>query len=269
VPHERITVNTGDGDCICQLFTPAGAGPWPAVIVYMDAGGIRPVIERMSQRLAGAGYVVLLPDLFYRYGEYGPFVPKEVLAGDSTAVLGPLMATTDNLKAAADTGALLKLLETRAEVAGRHVGAVGFCMGGGMAIVAAAQWNDRFSAVACFHGGHLATDAPTSPHHFVPQLEAELYIAAAKDDPFYPAEMASRFEAALAAADVRYRAETYPAAHGWMKPDFPVYDRDQAERGWTALLDLFARKLGSNAGASKVSQPDRARAKFHAGDVPC
>ncbi|USI74648.1 dienelactone hydrolase family protein [Sphingomonas morindae] len=249
--HARLHVRTDDGDCPCQLFAPAiGEGPWPAVIVYMDAGGIRPAIEQMSRRLADAGYVVLLPDLFYRYGPYGPFVPKQVFAGDFRAVLGPLVATTDNLKAAEDSGALLAMLDARGDVVGRRVGALGFCMGGGMAIAAAGRWPDRFAAVASFHGGRLATDAPTSPHLFAPMLEAELYVAAAEDDASYPPDMAERFEAALDAAGVRYRAETYPAAHGWMKPDFPVYDHAQAERGWRAMLDLFGRTLKGSADAA-------------------
>lgn len=242
--HERLTIRTDDGVCPCQLFTPAeGKGPWPVVIVYMDAGGIRPAISDMSQRLADAGYLVLLPDLFYRYGPYGPFVPKEVFAGDVRLVLGPLMATTDNLKAAADTGAVLAYLDTRDDVAGTKVGTVGFCMGGGMAIAAAGTWPVRFAAVASFHGGRLATDQPTSPHLLAPHLEAELYVAAAENDASYPPDMAERFEAALTDAGVSYRAETYPAAHGWMKPDFPVYDQDQAERGWSAMLELFERVL--------------------------
>lgn len=242
--HERLTIRTSDGECPSYLFTPAdGEGCWPAIIIYMDAGGIRPALIDMAQRLANAGYVVLLPDLFYRYGPYGPFVPKEVFAGDFRAALGPLMATTDNLKAAQDTGALLAYLDTRTDVAGKRVGAVGFCMGGGMAIAAAGTWPDRFVAVASFHGGRLATEDPASPHLFAPALKAELYIAAAQDDSSYPPDMAQRFEAALDEAGVRYRAETYPAAHGWMKPDFPVYDHDQAERGWAEMLDLFARTL--------------------------
>ena len=105
--------------CLCLT---KGEGPWPAIIVYMDAGGIRPAISDMSERLANAGYLVLLPDLFYRYGPYGPFVPKEVFAGDFRLVLGPLMATTDNLKAAADTRGLLTYLDTRDEVAGNDGG---------------------------------------------------------------------------------------------------------------------------------------------------
>lgn len=244
--HEQLTIRTDDGDCPCQLFTPSqGEGPWPAVIVYMDAGGIRPAISDMSQRLAEAGYLVLLPDVFYRYGPYGPFVPKEVFAGDFRLVLGPLMATTDNHKAAADTGALLAYLDTRDDVAGTRVGAVGFCMGGGMAIAAAGTLPDRFAAAASFHGGRLATDQPNSPHLLAPRIEAELYIAAAENDGSYPPEMAERFEAALGEAGVRYCVETYPAAHGWMKPDFPVYDHEQAERGWSAMLELFGRVLSA------------------------
>ena len=207
--HERLTIRAADGDCPCQLFTPAtGVGPWPVIIVYMDAGGIRPAISDISQRLADAGYIVLLPDLFYRYGPYGPFVPKEVFAGDFRAVLGPLMGTTDNLKTAADTKALFDYLDTRDDVAGVRVGAVGFCMGGGMAIAAAGTWPDRFTAVASFHGGRMATDQPNSPHLLAPKIEAELYVAAAENDGSYPPDMAQRFEATLTEAGVRYRAET-------------------------------------------------------------
>jgi carboxymethylenebutenolidase len=242
--HERLTIRTDDGVCPCDLFTPAeGKGPWPAVIVYMDAGGIRPTISNMSQRLASKGYLVLLPDLFYRYGPYDPFMPKEVFAGDFRLVLGPLMATTDNLKAAADTGGLLAYLDKRDDVAGAKVGAVGFCMSGGMAIAAAGAWPDRFAAVASFHGGRLANDQPTSPHLLAPQIEAEIYVAAAQNDGSYPPGMAKRVEAALADAGVHYHAETYPAGHGWMKPGFPVYDHEQAERGWSAMLELFGRVL--------------------------
>lgn len=243
VPDEQIRIRTRDGDCIVHVLTSAGEGPWPAVIFYMDGGGIRPAVVEMAQRLADAGYVVLLPDLFYRYGPYGPLVPKEVFAGDVRAILGPLMATTGNDKAAEDTEAFLAHLSARGDVVGPKVGAVGFCMGGGMAITAAATYPDRFAAVASFHGGNLATDAPTSPHRLAPKLDAEVYIAAAHNDDSFPPEMAERLEDAMRKAGVRHRAETYPAAHGWMKPDFPVYDHAAAERGWREMLALFDRNL--------------------------
>jgi len=97
--------------------------------------------------------------------------------------------------------------------------------------------------MASFDSGYLATDAPTSPHLSAPRLTAEVYIAAATADPTYPPEMAERLETALASHGVRYSTQTYPAAHGWMKPDFPVYDPVAAERGWTARLVLFTRTL--------------------------
>ncbi|MGF6373538.1 dienelactone hydrolase family protein [Paraburkholderia sp. 32] len=244
MPYEKTIVRTDDGDCNIHVFSPVGPGPCPGVIFYMDAGGVRPAVLDMAGRLADSGFVVLFPDLFYRFGSYGPLVPANVFKGDVMAILGPLMATTGNDKAARDTEAFIAYLDGRPDVKGNRYGAVGFCMGGGMAITSAAAYPDRFAAVASFHGGNLATDAPTSPHRFAPELKAELYIAAADSDEHYPADMAERFEASLQEVGVRYRAETYKcAAHGWMMPDFPVYSHEAAERGWTELLTFFRRTL--------------------------
>ncbi len=243
MPNEQVSIQTRDGDCPCHVLTPAGSGPWPGVIFYMDAGGIRPAMVEMAQRLAEGGYIVLLPDLFYRYGAYGPLVPAEVFAGDWRAILGPLMATTGNDKAAEDTGAMLAYLDTRNDFAGGKLGAVGFCMGGGMALAAAGTYPDRFVAAASFHGGNLATDTVTSPHLYAPKLKAEVYIAAAETDGSYPPEMAARLETALTENGVQFSTETYFAPHGWMMPDFPVYDHAEAERGWGEMLGLFARTL--------------------------
>jgi carboxymethylenebutenolidase len=244
MPHEQVSVPTADGSCPAHVLTPAGEGPWPAVIMYMDALGMRPAIVGMAERLAGNGYVVLLPDLFYRFGGYEAMDPKVVFAGDFRAVIGPMMATTDNHKAAGDTGAFIVFLDTRDDVLPPKIGTVGFCMGGGMALTAAGTYPDRIAAAASFHGGNLATDAPTSPHRLAPQMKAEVYIAGADNDASYPPEMAERLEQALTDAGVRHRSEIYPgAAHGWMKPDFPVYDEAAAERGWSEMLALFDRNL--------------------------
>ena len=242
MPNDKVNITTKDGECAVYVYTPASGAQSPAVIMYTDAGGIRPAALDMGARLAEAGYVVLVPDIFYRYGPYGPFDPKEVLK-DFRAVLGPLMATTGNAKAAEDTQALLSYVDTRADVRGSKLGAVGFCMGGGMAIAAAGTYPDRFAAAISFHGGRLASDAPDSPHKFAPKLKAELYIGAAESDDSYPPQMAQKFEQALNDSHVTFRAETYNAKHGWMMPDFPVYDEPAAERGWREMLAVFERTL--------------------------
>jgi carboxymethylenebutenolidase len=244
MPIEQVTIETQDGACRAHVLLPDGQAPWPAVIFYGDAGGMRPAMVTMAKRLSDVGYLVLLPDLYHRYGPYEALVPKEVFAGDVAAILGPLMATTGIDKACEDTADFLAYLDTRNDTLGVKVGALGFCMGGGMAIAAAASCPARFAAVASFHGGNLATDAPSSPHLRVSALAAQAYIASADHDDSYPAAMAARLEAALIQAGVHYRAELYRgASHGWMVPDFPVFDADAAERGWKTLIELFDQTL--------------------------
>jgi carboxymethylenebutenolidase len=242
--HEQVSIHATDGACAAQVFTPDGEGPWPAVIFYMDAFGIRPAMVEMAGHIAKAGYVVLLPDMFYRFGPYGPLVPKEVLAGDFRATIGPMMGSTDNHKAAEDTKAFLAYLDTRGDVKGPHVGTVGFCMGGGMALTAAGYYPSRIAAAVSFHGGNLATDEPTSPHLLAGKIKAEVYVAGADNDHSYPPEMAESLEAALTEAGVKHVSEIYEGkAHGWMKPDMPVYDAAAAERGWAELFALYERTL--------------------------
>ena len=242
--QEQVTIQAKDGPCEAYVFTPAGQGPWPGVLFYMDAFGIRPGMKQMAQHVADGGYVVLMPDLFYRHGPYGPLDPKEVLKGDFRATVGPLMASTDNHKTGDDTAAFLAYLDSRPDVAGDKVGTVGFCMGGGMALTAAAFYPDRVAAAVSFHGGNLASDQPVSPHLQAPKIKAEVYVAVADNDQSYPPEMAKTFEAAMDAAGVNYESEFYPGKlHGWMKPDLPVYDAEAADRGWSKLFDLYGRTL--------------------------
>ena len=116
-----------------------------------------------------------------------------------------------------------------------------------MAAASAGTYPDQLAAAASLHGGNLATDALTSPHLFAPKLKAVLYIAAAENGGSYPPAMAERLERSLTRAGVRYTAQTYPAAHRWMMPDFPVSDDAAAERGWGDLLTLFRRPLHGGA----------------------
>ena len=62
--QEQVSIRTGDGECRAYVFTPEGAGPWPAAIFFMDGLAIRPTLLQMGQRLADGGYVVLLARSF-------------------------------------------------------------------------------------------------------------------------------------------------------------------------------------------------------------
>jgi carboxymethylenebutenolidase len=243
--QEQVTIQAKDGPCNAFVLTPPeGEGPWPGVLFFMDAFGIRPGMIQMATHVASQGYVVLLADLFYRFGSYGPLDPKEVLKGDFRATVGPMMASTDNHKAAEDAASFIAYLDSRPDVAKTKFGTVGFCMGGGMALTTAAYYPDRIGAAVSFHGGNLATDDATSPHLLLDKIKAELYIAIADNDHSFPPEMGERFDTALKAAGVKHRSEFYAGKlHGWMKPDLPVYDAEAAERGWSAMFELYGRTL--------------------------
>ena len=244
--QELIKLRTQDGECPTHIFTPAGgaagAGPWPAVMFYMDGLAIRPALLGMGQRLADLGYVVVLPDLFYRAGPYPEMDPKVVFGSpDGRAALGPLFATTDNRKAAQDTKAFIDHIDSRPDVRGKGIGVVGYCMGGGMALTAAATYPDRITVAASFHGGRLATDSEFSPHLLAPKIKARVLVAGADKDASYPPEMAAQLEKVLTDAGVDHRCEIYEGAlHGWTMSDFPVFNEAAAERHWQELGSLLA-----------------------------
>ena len=72
---ESVRIETPEGVAPCRFYHPEQAGAWPAAIWYMDGMGIRPSLLGMAQRLASEGYCVLVPDLYYRGGDYPPFDP--------------------------------------------------------------------------------------------------------------------------------------------------------------------------------------------------
>jgi len=243
--REEILIRTQDGECPTHVLTPTGTGPWPAVIFYMDGLAIRPALVEMAARLAEGGYVVLLPDMFYRAGRYEPLDPREVFAtGNVRAALGHIMGSTDNRRAAEDSSACLAYIDTRKDVLGTKVGVTGYCMGGAISLTGACTYPARIAAAASFHRGTLATDSELSPHLLAPAIKGRVYVAGADNDASYPLEMAARLEKALSNAGVDHKCEIYEgAAHGWTMTDFPIYNEAAAERHWRELFKLFAETL--------------------------
>jgi carboxymethylenebutenolidase len=174
-----VEIKTKDGACRTAVFRPAsGAGPWPAVIFYMDGVAIRPTLYDMCQRLADFGYLVLLPDMFYRVGTYEPFDGKTLFTDpvQRDKLMTMVRSATNKQLATEDTGSFLAYLDSLPDVKGKNVGATGYCMGGGFVLTVAAAYPDRFAAAASFHGGSLATDEPDSPHRVFDKIKARVLI---------------------------------------------------------------------------------------------
>ena len=238
-----IVIETADGRAKASVFSPDGGTGLPGVILYMDIFGPRPALDGMADRLAQAGYIVLVPDLFYRSGDYGPFDTRTAFSEEATrAQLMGLMQANTPAMTEKDGAAFIDALDR--EGASGAIGTVGYCMGGGRALTAAAAYPDRIKAAASFHGGNLAGDAPDSPHRRAGSISAKVYVATAETDRSFPPEQSARLAQALREAGIDYVIENYVGTeHGWTVPDHGVFNEAGAERHWKRLLTFFAESL--------------------------
>lgn len=250
MPRSTTTIETRSGRCETQVFAPSTEGPWPAVILFMDGLGIRPALLEMAERIAEHGYLVLLPDLFYRAGPRHSidaktfFTDAEKRKAWAAKYIAPL--TIDKVRE--DMISFLAYLDARDDVKGSKIGTTGYCMGGCISIAMAGLFPDRVVAAASYHGSRLATDAPDSPHLLAPRIKARVYVAGADEDPSFPDEMKARLETALTDAKVEHEVTTYAGAkHGFVPTDTPVHDAKAAERHWQTLFALFDAKLAPAA----------------------
>lgn len=236
----RVDLPTPDGLMDVYLRRPDGHGPWPAVVLFMDAFGIRDALLEMATRLASAGYVVAVPNLYYRKGEWAPFDPGQVAAGGAERDrFKGMIASITNTLIMRDMTALLQHLEADTSVRRGGMGVVGYCMGGGYALCAAGTFSDRIAAAAIFHAGSLATDKPDSAHLLADRIRARVYIGVAGIDPSFGQEQRERLETALTQAGVDYTLDVYEGAkHGFAVTGHLVYDERAAARHWANLLRL-------------------------------
>jgi len=237
-----ITIDTADGKAKGGIFKAAG-GATAGVILYMDAFGPRPALDTMAERLAASGYVVLVPDLFYRFGAYGPFDTKTAFSVPATRekIMG-MIHGTPQAATESDSRAFIDALVS-AGATGK-IGVVGYCMGGGRALTAAGAYGERISAAASFHGGNLASEAPDSPHLKAPAIKGRVYVGSAGVDQSFPPEQSAKLDLALRTAGVDYTIENYIGmAHGWCVPDHGVFNATGAERHWKRMLEFFDETL--------------------------
>ena len=249
----QIQIPAADGTSHGTLHVPDGDGPWPGVLMYPDAGGIREVFGQMGDRLAGLGYVTLIPDIYYRAGQWEPFDVATLFTDPAErARLGTLAGPLTNDRVIADARAYASFLLARPEVAGTAIGTTGYCLGGRMSLVASAGLGGTAAAAASFHGGGLAVaDNPASPHLAAGQIRATVYVAAATDDHSFTPEQAELLDQALTGAGVPHVIEVYPAGHGFAVPDNPTYDAAAAERHWQAMSRLYQERLGTAPALSR------------------
>ncbi|GHH78987.1 dienelactone hydrolase [Streptomyces sulfonofaciens] len=246
MPTETLYIPTPDGRADALAVFPDDGERHPGVLLYMDAFGVRPVLEELARDLARHGYYVLVPNVYYRHGPT-PVVelPEHIGEEARPAVFARLMPlieahTTEHVLRDAD--AYLRFLTTRPEVSAGPVAVTGYCMGAALAMRTAAAHPGQVAAVAGFHPGFLVTDAPDSPHRLVSELTAEVHLGLAEND--LSPEAIGELNQALDAAGVAYTTEVYPGAvHGFTMSDTDAFNPSAMQRHWDRLLSLLDRTL--------------------------
>ena len=235
-----------DGTAEALVARPStGEGPFPGVILYMDAFGLRPRIQDMAQRIADWGYVVLAPNVFYREGTVAELAPdldmttpegREAAGAAAFPRVGRL--TTD--KALPDIDAWLAALGGLDGVAPGPVGVTGYCMGARLAVRTATAHPDAVAACGGFHGGGLATDEPDSPHLGLGNARARFVFGHADHDRSMDTAAVARLGAALDAAGLKAANEVYAGApHGYSMADTSAFHPEATERHFRELRELL------------------------------
>jgi carboxymethylenebutenolidase len=245
VTEEKTTIKAADGSAETIVYSPGG-GKFPPVLFYTDIFGVRPAAQGMAQRVAAAGYTVMMPNVFYRYGKL-PLLDFEFQMGEerSMKALGALFASLTGANMEADAPHYVNALLGREDVQGGKIAVVGYCFTGAMALRTAAVEPDKVASAASFHGGRLVTEDADSPHTRVPKVKGELYFGhAVEDQSATPAQIA-QLDNALKGWGGEFQSEMYEGArHGWTVPGRDVYDEKQAERHYEKLFDLLKRTIG-------------------------
>ena len=246
VVEKDVNVPMASGVSDSALFYPEGKGPWPAVLVWTDILGLRPVFREMGRRLAAQGYVVLVPNPFYRNAK-APVVDGsfDFSKPEDRAKVMPLAAALTADANISDAKSYTTFLDAQPQTdKKKKMGVHGYCMGGPLTFRTAATRSDRIGAAATFHGGGLVTDKPDSPHLMIPQMKAEVLCCVADNDDKRDPAAKDKLKEAFASAHLKATVEVFDGCdHGWTVRGSQVYNEAGAERAWSELTDLYKRNL--------------------------
>ncbi|TXS00721.1 dienelactone hydrolase family protein [Streptomyces sp. col6] len=241
MPIKMLQIPTADGQADAFAAFPDDGGRHPGVLMYADGFGIRPVLRELAGELAGHGYYVLVPNLFYRNGP-APVIELPEYIGEEArpavvARLMPLIEAHTTRRVLSDADAYLTFLTAQPEVCAGPVAVTGYCIGGLLATRTAAAHPGQVAALAAFHGP-VGADGPDS----LAGLTAEIHFGHAEGD--LTPEALSRLNRVLDAAGVAYTSEIYPGTvHGFTMSDTDAFNSAALQLHWDRLLPLLGRAL--------------------------
>jgi carboxymethylenebutenolidase len=238
--RREFELATDSGSMPVYILEPgsATAAPVPAVIVFMDAPGIRPELLELAACIAHQGYCCLVPDLYYRLGRLRLDLTRRSEAHGT--VYRALASTLVNSEVLRDTAAVCDFLRTLPQVRHPLIGCVGFSIGGRFAVQAAGLLPDQVAVAVSVCGTGIVTDQPDSLHRALSSAKAHLLFEFAEHDPAVPAELITTLQSVLAANHARFRIIVEAGTqHGYNFPSRPVYHAVGAENTWRRTFEAL------------------------------
>lgn len=222
-----------NGNTASGYLVRPGNGSGPGVIVVQEWWGLDWGIKEMADRLGEAGFVALAPDLFH----------GELAGHDEMDKAGELMQNLPIDRAGRDMSGAVDFLAGHEATTGEGIGVMGFCMGGMLTWVLAAQRPDRIKAGVAFYGFPEVEDGPAD----LSKIEAVMRGHMAENDDFFPPDKAKAFEAALKdmGKDVEITVHE-GAGHAFMAPHnaLGTTDEELAARLWPEVTSFLHGQLG-------------------------
>jgi carboxymethylenebutenolidase len=243
VQSKMVTVETADGAMPAHLAIPDGEGPFPGVVVVMEAFGLNAHIKDVADRIAREGYIVAAPDMYYRASG------ERVCGYDELPKAIQLMMDLPGYDAiVGDVRATIALLESQPGIDAGQIGMTGFCMGGFVTFLAACHL--PIKAAAPFYGGGIGRNMMPSERRPHPPIDDAAGITGAllvfygDKDGFIPPEEVALVKERLAALGKDAQVIVYPGAeHGFFCDERPSYHEAAAQDAWRKLLRFFETKL--------------------------
>jgi carboxymethylenebutenolidase len=241
ITTERVSIPVDGGSMPAYLAKPSSGGPHPGVIVWMEIFGVNSHIRDVTERVAREGYVAVAPNFFHRTA------PAIELGYDEAGMAGGI-AEMQKLKAdqmIADARAAVAWLRARPDATDK-IGAMGFCIGGHMTYLTAAETD--VAAAASFYGGGIAAPqgpgGQPAPIHRTNKIKGRMLGLFGGKDAMIPASQVDAIRAALAEHSVRHEVVVYDAAdHGFFCDQRATYHEASAKDAWERVKRLFAEAL--------------------------
>ncbi len=240
MPETTIELTTPRGTMPVHIRRSDGGGP--RVILYMDAPGIRPALFGYAERLAGAGYTAILPDLYYALDPADRPNIERIEAGvpEEFERMHKAVAQVRDDAVLEDTHLMLEAVPETADA----WACIGFCMGGRIGMRAAEAFGTDIAAASLLHPTNLVTDRPDSPHLELDRIDASLYLGFGENDSVTPLSTIPPLREKLEQAGVAHRIEILAGAeHGFTMPGRAAYNETAAEQVWAGTLSLLHERL--------------------------